>query len=139
VVAAIAYGGSWLALFVFGGAQRIYQTIQPYADAEGIPVYDFLQMNLYNVHGTPPTDTMAWLLIPYAHTDTPFDGAGSVGLSLLVIGACILLQPYVARWMKPLAAVGAISLTCYVGHITVMQLLWGGEPDYTAMNALLFA
>ncbi|WP_461145469.1 heparan-alpha-glucosaminide N-acetyltransferase domain-containing protein [Salinifilum aidingensis] len=137
-LAAVAYVSSWLTLYAFGGINRIYATIQSYADADGVAVNDFLHLNLFRIQGTPPTDTPAWLLLPYAHVGTPFNGAAGVGLSLLVIGGCMWLQPYTARFMKPFAAVGAISLTCYVGHLVVMQLLWGGEPNSTATNALLF-
>ncbi|MHA6801537.1 DUF418 domain-containing protein [Bounagaea algeriensis] len=138
VLAAVAYGSSWLTMYAFGGAERVYSAIQSYADFDGIPVEEFLQLNLFRIHGTPPTDTPAWLLLPYAHTGTSFDGAGGVGLSLLVIGACLWLQPYAAQYMKSFASVGAISLTCYVGHLVVMQLIWGGEPNNTALNAVLF-
>lgn len=138
VIAAVSYALSWIALHALGGAAKIHATIQAHADAAGTSVDHYLQLNLYKVHGTPPTDTPAWLLLANAHTGTPFDGAGSVGLSLLVIGGCLLLQHRAARLMRPLAAVGAISLTCYVGHLVVMQLLWGGEPEYTARNAVLF-
>lgn len=137
-LAVVAYGSSWLALNAWGGFDRIYASLQPYADADGTPVDDFLQLSLFKVHGTPPTDTPAWLLLSNAHTGTPFDGAGSVGLSLLVIGASLLVQRVGTRVLKPLGAVGAISLTCYVGHLVVMQLLWGGEPNYTALNAFWF-
>lgn len=138
VLAVVAYGASWLSLYAFGGIERIYGVLQPYAEAAGVPLDEFLEWQLYNVHGTPPTDSAAWLLLSNAHTGTPFDGAGGVGASLVVIGVSLLLQPYAARYMKPFAAVGSISLTCYVGHLAVMQLLWGDEPSYTALNAVLF-
>lgn len=137
-LALLSYASSWISLHILGGANKIYETIQAHADAARIPVDHYLQLNLFKVHGTPPTDTPAWLLLANAHTGTPFDGAGSVGLSLAVIGACLLLQSATVRAVRPLAAVGAMSLTCYVGHLVVMQLLWGGEPDYTARNAALF-
>lgn len=137
-VAAVAYGSSWLALNAWGGFDRLYASLQPYADADGTPVDEFLHLSLFKVHGTPPTDTPAWLLLSNAHTGTPFDGAGSVGLSLLVIGLSLMLQRVGTRVLKPLGAVGAISLTCYVGHLVMMQLLWGGEPNYTGLNAFWF-
>ncbi|WP_019816326.1 DUF418 domain-containing protein [Saccharomonospora saliphila] len=137
-LAAVAYGSSWVARHVLGGADAIYASIQSRADAAGIGVDHFLHLSLYKVHGTPPTDTPAWLLLPNAHTGTPFDAAGSVGLSLAVIGGCLLLQHTSVRGLRALGAVGAMSLTCYVGHLVVMQLLWGGEPDYTVTNAALF-
>lgn len=137
-LAVVSYGSSWLALNAFGGAEKIYGVLQAHADAEGIPVETYLQLTLFKVHGTPPTDEPAWLLLSSAHSGTPFDGGGSVGLALVVIGIALMLQPVAGKFLRPLAAVGALSLTCYIGHLVVMQLLWGGDPEYTALNAILF-
>ncbi len=137
-LAVVSYGSSWLALNAFGGAEKIYGVLQAHADAEGIPVETYLQLTLFKVHGTPPTDEPAWLLLSSAHSGTPFDGGGSVGLALVVIGVALMLQPVAGKFLRPLAAVGALSLTCYIGHLVVMQLLWGGDPEYTALNAILF-
>lgn len=137
-LAALAYSTSWLALNFFGGYERIYETLQAHAHADGVPVDMYLQLSLFKVHGTPPTDSPAWLLLATAHSGTPFDGAGGVGLSLIVIGLSLQIQHVAHRMIRPLAAVGAISLTCYTGHLVVMQLLWQGDPEHTALNAGLF-
>ncbi|WP_019810470.1 DUF418 domain-containing protein [Saccharomonospora halophila] len=137
-LAAVAYGSSWVSLHMLGGIERIHASLAPHAGDAGIEVDRFLHLSLFKMHGTPPTDTPAWLLLPHAHNGTPFTGAGSVGLSLAVIGGCLLLQHTSVRGLRALGSVGAMSLTCYVGHLVVMQLLWGGQPDHSATNALLF-
>lgn len=110
---------SWLILYPFGGLDRIRSAEAP--DTDGI-VDEFLA---FGGDGTTPTSTWWWLGVDGPHTGTPFDLMATVGSSLLVIGAMLLLGHVTAPvWstiirvvLAPLAAIGSLSLTVYVSHI----------------------
>ena len=55
-------------------------------------------------YGTTPTDDWRWLLVAAPHTGTPFDLLHTIGTSLAVLGACILLtrSDAVRRLTRPL-------------------------------------
>lgn len=64
------------------------------------------------------------LFVAGPHSGTTFDIIGSVGIAILVIvGATFLMDrlPRLRRLMKPVVAVGTMSLTAYVGHFVVMS------------------
>lgn len=110
---------SWLVLYPFGGLDHIRSAEAP--DTDGI-VDELLA---FGGDGTIPTSTWWWLGVSGPHTGTPFDLMATVGSSLLVIGAMLLLGHVTAPvWstivrvaMAPLAAIGSLSLTAYVSHI----------------------
>lgn len=53
------------------------------------------------------------------HADTPPEMLGALGVSVAVLGACLLLCQYLGPLMAPGTALGRFALTVYVGHIVV--------------------
>ncbi|MFD4180830.1 heparan-alpha-glucosaminide N-acetyltransferase domain-containing protein [Rhodococcus sp. NPDC058514] len=107
---------SWAALHAFGG----FASIQRAAEAETVT-----EILIFGADGTVPTGTWWWLAVNGPHTGTPLDLMATIGSSLAVLGAALLLghvaQPFWSGVIRvvyaPLAAVGTLSLTVYVGHI----------------------
>lgn len=66
------------------------------------------------------------LLTAGPHSGTTFDIIGSVGIAILVIVVTTVLMdrlPLLRRLAKPIIAVGAMSLTAYVGHFVVQSVV----------------
>ncbi|MCZ9349818.1 DUF418 domain-containing protein [Streptomyces mutabilis] len=66
------------------------------------------------------------LLSAGPHSGTTFDIVGSVGVAILVIVCATVLMdrlPLLRRLAKPIIAVGAMSLTAYVGHFVVQSVV----------------
>ncbi|MFD3665933.1 DUF418 domain-containing protein [Streptomyces sp. NPDC058659] len=66
------------------------------------------------------------LLSAGPHSGTTFDIIGSVGVAILVIVCATVLMdrlPFLRRLAKPIIAVGAMSLTAYVGHFVVQSVV----------------
>ncbi|NYE47376.1 putative membrane protein YeiB [Spinactinospora alkalitolerans] len=133
-LAVLAYGTSWVALYVLGGAQRLAAatdraTGAPYG-AEGVDAA------LYEgFGGAVPTSDWAWLLSAAPHSGTPLEVYGAGGVAIAVLGVCLLVSQYLRWVVYPLAAVGALALTTYVGHIL---LIWVAEQGLLEGTPLVF-
>ncbi|HKZ19551.1 MAG TPA: heparan-alpha-glucosaminide N-acetyltransferase domain-containing protein [Acidimicrobiia bacterium] len=66
--------------------------------------------------GVTPTTTWWYLAVSTPHSATPFDLAHTLGTSLLVIGACLLIAGLV-HWI---AAAGAMTLSIYTFHVAAL-------------------
>ncbi|WP_240974843.1 DUF418 domain-containing protein [Crystallibacter degradans] len=67
------------------------------------------------------SDTSAWwLAIATPHTNTPLAIAASLGVGLLVTGVFLLIAPKAGQWLKPLAVMGAMTLTLYSAHLIAL-------------------
>jgi uncharacterized membrane protein YeiB len=103
----LGYGGGWL-------------TTQWWAD--GRPslgpldgVQEFGAWGLASLSGAAP------------HSGTTLEIAGSTGVALVVIAVCLVVAGRLPRLTFPLAAVGAMALTAYVGSVVA---IWAtGIPD----------
>lgn len=89
----------------------------------------------YGPEGTLPTTSPWWLVLTTPDVNTPFSVAWSLGVSLAVIGTCLLLARRHAAWLLPLAAVGAMTLTLYTAHLVFLSF----EVFYTAPALWLIA
>ena len=79
------------------------------------------------LYGTTPTDTAWWLVVADPHSSTTLDLAHTIGTSLALLGACLLLARALGRWIVPLAWVGSMTLTLYTLH--VLAVAGSPEPD----------
>lgn len=114
----LGYGGSWLAASVFTGVQANVDRAAEAARAAGEHYQVFDQ-------GTP----LERLLVASAHSNSPFEIVGNLGVVILVLVAAIAAleaRPRLRRLAAPVIAVGTISLTAYVGHILVIHYV---EPE----------
>ncbi|MDX3382222.1 heparan-alpha-glucosaminide N-acetyltransferase domain-containing protein [Streptomyces niveiscabiei] len=96
--------------------------------------------------GTMPPDggalSASSLLTAGPHSGTTFDIVGSVGVAILVIvGATALIEhlPKLGRLLRPVIAVGTMSLTAYVGHFIAQSALSmsGGDATQQSWTPLL--
>lgn len=137
VLAAAAYTVSWLAVRVFGVDARLAATVDP-ATGEVFGTEGFDQLFVEGIGGTVPTTDWAWLLVTVPHSGTPLDVYGAGGVAIAVLGLCLIVADALGRasWLVyPLASVGALSLTTYVGHILV---IWLDENDVLDGTPLFF-
>ncbi|WP_051116488.1 heparan-alpha-glucosaminide N-acetyltransferase domain-containing protein [Amycolatopsis nigrescens] len=135
-LAVAGYLVSWLATSVFGGLNRIYQTLEPAAAQAGMTPAEFFEQNRLLLHGTPPTTSWAWELLSTGASYTPFDFLISIGLAAAVIGGCQLLAQRYPRGLGPLADLGGRVLSAYVLHFVAIALLW--QKDETPFSVLHF-
>ncbi|ABW10316.1 conserved hypothetical protein [Parafrankia sp. EAN1pec] len=113
-LALAAAAASWLLLEPLGGRAELANP----AEVPGVgslPQGWFIDSGLY---GATPTDSAWWLAVDTPHSTTPFDLAHTTGTALALLGLALL----VARvpLVRPLAAVGAMTLTFYSLHVVVM-------------------
>lgn len=139
MLATLSYGASWAATSVLGGMSAIEDALGPAAARAGMTPAEFFEANVNNIHGTPPTTSPAWLLVSTPHSYTPFDFLACAGVAAAVIGACLLLSERFERRLRPLAALGSVILTAYVGHFVAIRLGWPEEPIFDVLNFVLFA
>jgi uncharacterized membrane protein YeiB len=128
-LAGAAYGVSWVATEVFGGLDAVLRALEPAAAGYGMSPEWLLHLNETWIHGTPPTTTWAWELLPIGASCTPFDLLISIGGAAAVIGACQLAAPRFARLLRPLADLGGRALSAYALHFVAIWLLWDSEDD----------
>ncbi|WP_166659684.1 heparan-alpha-glucosaminide N-acetyltransferase domain-containing protein [Actinomycetospora succinea] len=130
VVAAVV---SHLALVTAGGLGQILAN-------PGLPTEELQAALTEGPNGVTPATTWWWLAVDTAHSSTPLDLARTVGTSLAVLGAMLLLDRALAHggaatWARvvgavrsPLAAAGAMTLTFYTLHVVVVGLAPTAEP-----------
>ncbi|MCW2608139.1 MAG: hypothetical protein JWO60_2832 [Frankiales bacterium] len=129
---------SSLLLGPLGGLAAIRGTLGPDVDARAEVAA--------NQFGNVPTDTPWWLAVDAPHASTPPDLLHTTGTSLLVLGLALLLAPRLGSAVRPLAALGAMTLTLYSVHVLVVAstagerpgLLWTGQVVAFALFAVLW-
>lgn len=131
-LAAGAYTASWALLEVLDARPRLAASLEPGRSLPSGgwgPGLDGVQL--------PPSE-WRWLLVAAPHSGTPFDIAATAGVALAVLGVCLLAGP-VLRWvLYPVAAVGSLALTVYVGHILVLYAVGtGAAPSWVAADVAL--
>lgn len=159
-LALLGYGGSWLALYPTGAVDRLAavelaQHGGPDGAAGDLPddpatraeLREWVATEAINsLHGEVPTDSPLWLLVASPHSGTTGEVLGATGTAMLVLTACLLLADWLGRALYPLAAVGAMALTVYVGHLLVIAAIgaspWESAPfrlELFVLGALLLA
>lgn len=64
-----------------------------------------------------------WALAESGHAEMPLAVVGAVGFATAVVGLGLVLADAVPRLVHPLAALGRLALTVYVGHLVVYALV----------------
>ncbi|GAA2269052.1 MULTISPECIES: DUF418 domain-containing protein [Kitasatospora] len=120
----LGYGGAWLA------CRLVATDVDWWHGAE---------------EGTVNTADPAGLLTAAPHSGTTFEILGSLGVAVSIVVACTTLlarRPSVGTRLPvaPVAAVGALSLSVYVGHIVLIEALGGDDlPDSPAVLLAAFS
>ncbi|MDS1270993.1 heparan-alpha-glucosaminide N-acetyltransferase domain-containing protein [Lipingzhangella sp. LS1_29] len=145
-LATLGYGGSWLALYPTGLVDRLAIAELARHDAQNPTVTEppgdagdraqlrewFGAEGINALHGEVPTDTPLWLLVASPHSGTTGEVLGATGTALLVLTTCLVLADRLGRLVYPLAAVGSMALSVYVGHLVAIAVIgaspWEGVP-----------
>ncbi|MFF3501483.1 DUF418 domain-containing protein [Streptomyces sp. NPDC003247] len=128
-LAVAGYGGSWLALHLVPQARTVITAATGGGSASSAWWSDAVGDV---TDGTP----REWLLVAAPHSQTTFSILGNTGATLVVVAACISATyrtPRLTRLLRPVAAVGTVSLSAYVLHIVAIGV-FGNEDD--SMSAL---
>jgi uncharacterized membrane protein len=108
-LAILANGASAILLDVAGGYERLLQT--PGMTREMVD--DALVFG----PDTVPDSSVWWLAIAVPHTNTHLALASSLGMAMLVLGVMLLVTRKAERFMFPLYAIGAMTMTFYTAHM----------------------
>ncbi|WP_127572359.1 heparan-alpha-glucosaminide N-acetyltransferase domain-containing protein [Georgenia faecalis] len=116
VIALAAGGGSWLVMNVAGGWRNLEATALLTMSAE-----DYTDLVVWGPSGSTPTTSPWWLGIMAPHSSTPFDLAFTIGTSVAVLAAAVLLGRVASRVLAPLAAAGSMTFTLYALHLLMVS------------------
>jgi uncharacterized membrane protein YeiB len=91
------------------------------------------QLQQLELYGTTTAGDWNELLLAARHSGTPFDLLHTIGSALAVLGACLLIARSLdaRRLLRPLAAVGSMTLTLYTAHVLVLVVVTEGWDSWT--------
>ena len=138
---ALFVGGAWLGLLALAVGRLMtrgdtvrdhlmitydrWGTVDTWSDLDHL-----LRIGLY---GTTPTGSWSWLWVWSPHSGSIVDLVHTVGTSMLIIGASLMLVETVGargrRWVRVAAGAGTMTLTLYVGHVLLVA---AGRSDSAA-------
>ncbi|MGB3329989.1 MAG: heparan-alpha-glucosaminide N-acetyltransferase domain-containing protein [Thermomicrobiales bacterium] len=72
------------------------------------------------------------------HTGSPFEITGSTGVAVAVLGVCLMLTRPMQRALYPLAAVGSMALSAYVGQLIAFHILRRAELRKYEVESLIW-
>ncbi|WP_129657167.1 heparan-alpha-glucosaminide N-acetyltransferase domain-containing protein [Rothia halotolerans] len=113
VIALLARLGSHILLYGMGGFEQLYLT-SPFGRGQ-------LRDALIWGPDFIPTNSAWWYAIATPHTEMPLAIASSLGISLAALGAFLLVGNRIAEWLRPLSAMGAMTLTLYTAHLLALS------------------
>jgi uncharacterized membrane protein len=116
-LAAAMWGLSVLLLGPGGGFERL---VAATPQLNGQEINQIMVLGESDAVDDLPATTGWWLAILAPHTSTPITILSSLGTALAVLGAILLLVPYLGRTTAPLAAAGTMTLTLYSAHIIIL-------------------
>ncbi len=98
-----------------GGVDRLARSVGESTDA----VRQSLDVGMF---GTTPREDWRWLVVSGPHSGTTLDLVHTTGVSLAVLGACLLLCRVLPRLLVlPFAAAGSMTLTLYSAHVLALS------------------
>lgn len=112
-LAILANTASYILLYAAGGYQALLAT--------GMTEDSLDEALVYGPELVPDTSGW-WLAIATPHTNMPLAIAGSLGMALLAAGLFLLIAGQAGRWLIPLAAMGAMTLTLYSAHLVALSV-----------------
>lgn len=128
----LAVGGAWLAVLALAVARLATRSdavrdelVITYDRFGGVQTWAELDHALrIGLYGTTPTGSWSWLWVWSPHSGSIVDLAHTVGTSMLVIGASLVLAAVLQRaqrWVRIAAGAGAMTLTLYAVHVVVVS------------------
>jgi Heparan-alpha-glucosaminide N-acetyltransferase, catalytic len=114
---------SSLLLYAFGGYQALWEVEDMTMDE----LHEELVFGVDTIY-----DTSAWWqAVATPHAGTTLAIASSLGTAMAVLGVFLLIGSRYGRWLTPLAAMGAMTLTLYSAHL--IALIPGVHEDEPAL------
>lgn len=133
LLAVVGYGGSWLALRSAGSALE-----EVSRSAEGANIMSAWWSDI-SAHAW--WDSPLVLLTAYPHSETTFSILGNLGVAMAVLALCIFVTSrsslLTGSFLRPIIAVGSMSLTAYMVHVAGMQI-FGLEEGMAPSSHMLF-
>ena len=114
-LAALAKLVSWVLLYGLDGYNVLLYSIVSLTRAE------LDHIIVFGPEGLLPTNSLWWLVLTTPHVNTPFSVAWSLGVSLAVLGAFLLIARQFGKWLLPLTAMGAMTLTLYSAQLVLLS------------------
>lgn len=111
-LAILANGASAVLLHAVGGYERLLST-------PGMSRQDVDEALVWGPETVPDTSAW-WLAIAVPHTNTHLALASSLGIAMLVLGVVLLVARKAERWMFPVYAMGAMTMTFYTAHMLAL-------------------
>ncbi|OLT09948.1 hypothetical protein BJF77_09040 [Kocuria sp. CNJ-770] len=105
---------SWILLYAAGGFRQLVGS-SPGLDEEAL-----MEALIFE----PDVDRLNspwWLAVTTPHMSTPLSIAWSLGAGLTVLGVFLLASRRLRVWLRPLAAMGAMTLTLYSAHLVALS------------------
>lgn len=120
-------GGTALALTASLGSRHVMQGLGGLdalaaSSQQGMPLATFRKLLIWGADGTLPTDSIWWLGVLAPHTTTPFDLLYTMGISIAVVGASMMMVVVLPGALQPLATLGSMPLTTYSLHLLMLTL-----------------
>ena len=144
LIAVFAAVVSAVALTFLGGLEYIQAS-------PGLPPGQLRTALTEGLDGVTPTSTWWWNTVDTAHSSTPLDMAYTIGTSLTVLGAMLLLDLGLDRIrmdklarvgrgvVAPLAAAGSMTLTFYSLHVVFIGVAPEAEPWLLYLTQVVFS
>jgi uncharacterized membrane protein YeiB len=134
ITAITAWAISYLGIWYMGGWEKLISS-EPQLTLDDIETFI--------VYGAEfdylPTGTFAWQLVASPHSNTALSILHSTGVALCVLGFCLLLSRFYSRQLSPLALIGSMTLTLYLGHQTFLSVgLINGSPLLQFITQIAF-
>ncbi|MEV2210073.1 heparan-alpha-glucosaminide N-acetyltransferase domain-containing protein [Streptomyces sp. NPDC050997] len=133
-LAVLGYGGSWLAL------RLVPQAVSVLGASDGSEGGSAASAWWSDTWGYPDGDTPVGLLVASPHSETSLSVLANTGVALTVLVGCLAAVdafPRFHRLVRPVIAVGSMSLTAYVLHVVGIRLLGIEELPGSSLRVLL--
>lgn len=114
---------SWVLLYAAGGFQHLVGS-SPGLDEESV-----MRALIFE----PDVDRLNspwWLAVTTPHMNTPLSIAWSLGVGMTVLGGFLLVSRRLGAWLRPLAAMGAMTLTLYSAHLVALSFEFHEDEPY---------
>lgn len=115
MMAVVAWFAYWVLILQAGGYDQL-MAHTPAMTEDGID-----DIIVWGPDPVLPTTTWWWLAIAGPHTNTPLALLLCLGSSMAVLGGFLLLGRALEKWLLPLAAMGAMTLTLYSAHLLALS------------------
>jgi uncharacterized membrane protein YeiB len=114
---------SWVLLYAVGGFQQLVAS-SPGLDEEAV-----MDALIFEPAVDDRLNSPWWLAVTTPHMNSPLSIAWSLGVGMTVLGVFLLASRRIQGWLRPLAAMGAMTLTLYSAHLVALSIeLHEDEP-----------